>query len=90
MGTSGACSVLPTLPACAPPPKPWFPTFGRSRNDIELREGHRKFMCSEILCSHWLQVDRTAMKQALSPDMLATDLAYYLAKKGVSFSSLML
>ena len=31
-----------------------------------------------------LQIHRENMKQALSPDMLATDLAYYLVRKGVS------
>lgn len=32
-----------------------------------------------------LKVNKDAMKQALSPDMLATDLAYYLVKKGMPF-----
>lgn len=36
-----------------------------------------------LLISH-LQIHRENMKQALSPDMLATDLAYYLVRKGVS------
>jgi len=30
-----------------------------------------------------LQVDRDALQKALSPDMLATDLAYYLVRRGV-------
>lgn len=33
-----------------------------------------------------LQIHHENMKQALSPDMLATDLAYYLVRKGVSVS----
>lgn len=32
-----------------------------------------------------LKVNKDAMTQALSPDMLATDLAYYLVKKGMPF-----
>uniref|UniRef100_A0AAY4ET52 Arginosuccinase n=1 Tax=Denticeps clupeoides TaxID=299321 RepID=A0AAY4ET52_9TELE len=32
-----------------------------------------------------LQVNRIAMEAALSPDMLATDLAYYLVRKGMPF-----
>ena len=32
-----------------------------------------------------LQIHRENMKQALSPDMLATDLAYYLVRKGMPF-----
>ncbi|PVD32914.1 hypothetical protein C0Q70_08361 [Pomacea canaliculata] len=32
-----------------------------------------------------LKIDRKAMEEALSPDMLATDLAYYLVKKGKPF-----
>ncbi|KAI0235610.1 Argininosuccinate lyase [Lamellibrachia satsuma] len=32
-----------------------------------------------------LQVDKDALQKALSPDMLATDLAYYLVRKGVPF-----
>lgn len=31
-----------------------------------------------------LQINSSAMEAALSPDMLATDLAYYLVRKGVS------
>lgn len=31
-----------------------------------------------------LKVDPVACRKALSPDMLATDLAYYLVRKGVS------
>ncbi|XP_024909797.1 argininosuccinate lyase-like, partial [Cynoglossus semilaevis] len=31
-----------------------------------------------------LQVNQSVMEAALSPDMLATDLAYYLVRKGVS------
>jgi len=31
-----------------------------------------------------LQINRLVMEAALSPDMLATDLAYYLVRKGVS------
>ena len=34
-----------------------------------------------------LQVCKEKMQAALSPDMLATDLAYYLVRKGVSRSS---
>lgn len=34
-----------------------------------------------------MQVNQKAMEAALSPDMLATDLAYYLVRKGVSKSS---
>ena len=30
-----------------------------------------------------LQIDDTKMQQALSVDLLATDLAYYLVRKGV-------
>lgn len=32
-----------------------------------------------------LQIHQEAMRNALSPDMLATDLAYYLVRKGVAF-----
>ncbi|GAB1290234.1 Argininosuccinate lyase [Apodemus speciosus] len=32
-----------------------------------------------------LQIHQESMKQALSPDMLATDLAYYLVRKGMPF-----
>ncbi|XP_044079150.1 argininosuccinate lyase isoform X2 [Siniperca chuatsi] len=32
-----------------------------------------------------LKINRTVMEAALSPDMLATDLAYYLVRKGVPF-----
>lgn len=38
-----------------------------------------------INCSS--QVNSGEMKAALSPDMLATDLAYYLVRKGVGFHS---
>lgn len=31
-----------------------------------------------------LQINQNVMEAALSPDMLATDLAYYLVRKGVS------
>lgn len=34
-----------------------------------------------------MQVNEKVMEAALSPDMLATDLAYYLVRKGVSESS---
>jgi len=34
------------------------------------------------------QIDKEKMKEALSPDMLATDLAYYLVRKGVSIGIL--
>lgn len=34
------------------------------------------------------QIHRENMVQALSPDMLATDLAYYLVRKGVSVGRL--
>lgn len=30
------------------------------------------------------QINQSVMEAALSPDMLATDLAYYLVRKGVS------
>ena len=30
------------------------------------------------------QINQSMMEAALSPDMLATDLAYYLVRKGVS------
>lgn len=30
------------------------------------------------------QISQSVMEAALSPDMLATDLAYYLVRKGVS------
>lgn len=36
------------------------------------------------------QINRPAMEAALSPDMLATDLAYYLVRKGVSILSVSL
>ncbi|KAL4223189.1 hypothetical protein ACF0H5_016661 [Mactra antiquata] len=32
-----------------------------------------------------LKINETTMRSALSPDMLATDLAYYLVRKGVAF-----
>lgn len=34
-----------------------------------------------------LQINPSVMEAALSPDMLATDLAYYLVRKGVSVVS---
>lgn len=37
-----------------------------------------------------LQINHSAMEAALSPDMLATDLAYYLVRKGVSPASIYL
>lgn len=39
---------------------------------------------SSLFARLCLQIHRENMKQALSPDMLATDLAYYLVRKGVS------
>lgn len=33
------------------------------------------------------QIDGDKMRQALSPEMLATDIAYYLVRKGVSHKS---
>lgn len=38
-----------------------------------------------ISLTHFLyQINPSVMEAALSPDMLATDLAYYLVRKGVS------
>lgn len=37
-----------------------------------------------ILNLQFFQINPPVMEAALSPDMLATDLAYYLVKKGVS------
>lgn len=37
-----------------------------------------------ILLPLVFQINQTVMEAALSPDMLATDLAYYLVRKGVS------
>ena len=39
--------------------------------------------CALTACG-LMQVNQKAMEAALSPDMLATDLAYYLVRKGVS------
>lgn len=33
------------------------------------------------------QIDEDKMRQALSPEMLATDIAYYLVRKGVSLKN---
>lgn len=43
---------------------------------------------SSLLLNLCLQIHRENMTQALSPDMLATDLAYYLVRKGVSVKQL--
>ncbi len=39
---------------------------------------------SRVVHNSVFQINRTEMEAALSPDMLATDLAYYLVRKGVS------
>lgn len=38
----------------------------------------------DMFVSAVFQINQSVMEAALSPDMLATDLAYYLVRKGVS------